>query len=247
MPSYGPKIVTDKLVLLLDPLNTKCYPGSGTTVNNITNYSYTGTMSGSGISADASNGWWQFDGINSNVNFPNSDIAKRPSVALGESSPYYLTYECWFKVEGDQSDGTSQMRLMSTDASDWHAIVTDGTYASNNLGLFWYAGDGLRINIENCLQRDTWHHVVGTHYTDLLNYQSALYLDGQLIGSDNGSTDRIGTGSSRQLSIGSNTESTDDPTNDTFNGKISQIKIYGKVLSATEANQNYQAHRGRFS
>jgi len=42
--SRGPKIVTDGLVLALDAANTKSYPGSGTTWNDLSGNGNTGTL-----------------------------------------------------------------------------------------------------------------------------------------------------------------------------------------------------------
>lgn len=58
---YSPKIVTNNLVILLDPANIKCYPGSGTSVNDLTGNFSTGTLTnGASVSSNA----FQFDGSN---------------------------------------------------------------------------------------------------------------------------------------------------------------------------------------
>lgn len=58
---HSPRIVTDGLVLALDPGNTKCYPGSGTSVTDLTGNFSTGTLvSGASVSSNA----FQFDGSN---------------------------------------------------------------------------------------------------------------------------------------------------------------------------------------
>ena len=43
---HSPKIVTDNLVLCLDAGNTKSYPGTGTTWNDLSGNSHNGTIDG---------------------------------------------------------------------------------------------------------------------------------------------------------------------------------------------------------
>jgi hypothetical protein len=46
---YSPKIVTDGLILTLDPINIKSYPGSGTRLDDITGNNLSGSLAGSSI------------------------------------------------------------------------------------------------------------------------------------------------------------------------------------------------------
>ncbi len=41
---YNPNIITDGLILSLDPSNTRSYPGSGTALNDLSGKAYHGTL-----------------------------------------------------------------------------------------------------------------------------------------------------------------------------------------------------------
>lgn len=64
----GPNIVTDGLVLYLDAANTKSYPGSGTTWNDLSGNGNNGTLINGYIFNSIGNGNLVFDGSNDYVN-----------------------------------------------------------------------------------------------------------------------------------------------------------------------------------
>ena len=49
---YNPRIITDKLVFCVDVANTKSYPGSGTSLYDLSGNNYDGTMSDVTITSD---------------------------------------------------------------------------------------------------------------------------------------------------------------------------------------------------
>ena len=67
MPNnYGPRIVTDGLVLCLDAGNSKSYPGSGTAWNDLSRNGNNGTLNGPTFNS-ADRGSIVFDGTNDYV------------------------------------------------------------------------------------------------------------------------------------------------------------------------------------
>ena len=117
---YNPRIVTDKLVFCVDVANTKSYPGSGTSLYDLSGNNYDGTMTDVTITSD---GHMSFNGQNpgSAVAFPESNISKDPSLYLGDSSGK-LTYECWINKQGT-NHSAGDARVMSADISDYTGIV----------------------------------------------------------------------------------------------------------------------------
>jgi hypothetical protein len=67
--SIAPNIVTDGLVMYLDAANTKSYPGSGTTWNDLSGNSNNGTLI-NGPTFNP-NGGIDFDGTDDYINFGN--------------------------------------------------------------------------------------------------------------------------------------------------------------------------------
>ena len=247
--THSPRIVTDGLVLALDARNTKSYPGSGTTWSDLSGNGYNGTMTDVTITSD---GHMSFNGQNpgSAVAFPESNISKDPSLYLGDSSGRF-TYECWVNKQGENHNPTSTARIMSTDASDYNAIVWYGSSNANhpNKILFYYDGNvqtGTNLRSSSTLSTNTWYHIVCTCDASLTTDNIKIYINGEEHISKNFTNDsNFGSGTSRAFAIGSNTES-EVQYNNGLNGYIDICRIYGKPLSADEVKQNFNALRGRF-
>jgi hypothetical protein len=236
---YSPKIVTNGLVLSLDAANRKSYPGSGTTVTDLSTRGNTGTLAnGMSLVTDSVAGLcFDGDGINDNIQFAESADTKG-------TDNNAITYECWVKREGTSS-GTP--RLMSTDASDYNALFIT---TSGNGSLYW------RINIGNSskdriytsgLTLNEWTHVVGTaEYNGSSSFTSVLYINAQSVSSTTAvGTGTWGDGTSRVFSIFSNVEATHQ-NNNCLNGKVAIANVYNRALTSQEVLQNYNATKGRF-
>ena len=62
--AYNPKVPTEDLSLLFDPANSKSYPGSGTTIFDLSGNGNNGTLSGSPV---FSNGIMTYDGSDDQI------------------------------------------------------------------------------------------------------------------------------------------------------------------------------------
>ena len=78
-----------------------------------------------------------------------------------------------------------------------------------------------------------WHHVIGTYNGSV----AALYIDGNL----EVSGARSGNFTPGNIAIGSV-----GGGGEHFNGKIANVRIYNKALTASEVQQNYQATKDKF-
>jgi hypothetical protein len=81
---YSPRIVTDGLVLYYDFANTKCYSGSGSSVNSLTG-NYSATLYNSPAFSQANGGSIIMDGIN--------DYMEVTSVSTGTSRTVDIVYK----------------------------------------------------------------------------------------------------------------------------------------------------------
>jgi hypothetical protein len=120
--------------------------------------------------------------------------------------------------------------------------------AENTLLLGVVDNGGCKLNVyyrNNQISSNTtvtvgqWHHVVATHTGVSLK----VYLDGTQIVNNL-------LGVNRSLSdcaflIGAKLNASNLLVN-YFNGKISNVKMYNKTLTATEVKQNFNALRGRY-
>ena len=238
---YNPRIVTDKLVFCVDVTNTKSYPGSGTSLYDLSGNNYDGTMTDVTITSD---GHMSFNGQNpgSAVAFPESNISKDPSLYLGDSSGK-LTYECWINKQGT-NHSAGDARVMSADISDYTGIVI--VQSSDRIRFYVDGSTNLTAPSSYAILNDTWYHIVATYDSSITTDAIKLYRNGEFIASrDYTFSGTYGDGTSRPFAIGSNTESTVQYNNG-LNGYIDICRIYGKPLSADEVKQNFNATRGRF-
>jgi len=230
---FGPKIVTDGLVLALDAANPNSYPGSGTAWNDLTPNKNNGTLVNGPTFNSANGGSIVFDGVNDYVNF-NSNIldfnAKNFSVL------------CWF------STTDTNMRLIQTrntggagSKSGWQVSVAFSPSWSNT-AIEDTNGNHINFSsITDLSSLDGQFHLVSLTWNTSLG-QAALYIDDQFKGSlTNANMINSNINSTDNLQIGRANANTQY-----LNGKISQSLIYYKTLTAQEITQNYNALKDRF-
>ena len=88
-----------------------------------------------------------------------------------------------------------------------------------------------------------WVNVIGTYDGS----ESKIYVNGTLSGTSNSQPDEVNrsvSGTMKNTAVPR--EISDSATNTDFNGKISNIQIYNRALSASEVLQNYNALKSRF-
>jgi hypothetical protein len=75
--NYGPRIVTDGLVLCLDAADRNSYPGSGSTWYDLSGNNYNGTISGATFTTFNNNGVFYFY-QNDSISFSSLSMASYP-------------------------------------------------------------------------------------------------------------------------------------------------------------------------
>jgi len=217
---YNPNIVTDNLVFCLDAANTKSYPGSGTTWTELSGKGTNGTLTNGATFDSADGGSIVFDGTND-------------SVALGSDmfNPNAdFTISSWIKI--DTLSGTNSHTIVST-------LGNTGSFQlryKNGTGLqvvdSWIVDVGAFSNSET-LSIGTWYNITVTRSSNTYTY----YLNGSSVSSFS-STNTYDRG---PMTIGINYAGTN-----VFDGKIAQVHVYNKALTAAEVLQNYNAYKGRY-
>ena len=212
MSSYlGPNIVTDGLVFYVDAGNIESYNNSSIfdlTSNNINGSLYNITVL---------NSWFVFDGISSEIAFPNNSIYKTPSITVDffvnldyEATGRHVMFTSWlgFTVEINNPSG---------------AIVW-GLYGPSNQ----YFGGNYTITYGQPA------HIVCT-FDDTsksqMIYKNGIFLEGQ---TPTGSIS-YDTGTLRFSGSWDRTK-----------GKMGGFKIYNRALSQPEVSQNYNALKSRY-
>ena len=216
-PVESPNIVSTGLVFNIDPSNTSSYPGTGTTVYDLSGNNYTGTLQSGCYYDSESLGNFVFDGINDYINLPHSILS-----GTGD-----FTVNVWVKNINSQ---------YGTIFGNYPAGNLQIFYGSNSIG-FWLNNDTAYMTSVNSNKETT---TIPRMLTAIRRNGSILevYLDGVLkkIGS---STSTIGSVSNFRM--GTNTIGTE-----VMNTSIYTIQAYSRALSTGEITQNYNATKWRF-
>lgn len=217
--SGGPNIVLDNLVLDLDAANTKSYPGSGTTWNDISRSGLNSTLTNGPTFNTGSGGSIAFDGTND-----YSVIASTPNLSPGTGD---FTYSSW--INPASFSGTfSSLFVVETVGGLW--IGKNGA----NFVLRAYAVTDY-IQYATLPTLNTWTNITITRSgtTATLYYNATSVATATTSQNFAQSTAYIGNDGA---AISAN-----------FNGRIATTTFYkGKALTAVEITQNYNATKGRF-
>jgi hypothetical protein len=220
-----PEIVTSGLIAHLDASNPTSYPGSGTTIYDLTAQNADGTMEGSVTwVSDGQASYWNFptggdstsDQISSTVaqNYVDFTIVMKPDFSLGPTIAYHVGL-----LAPDTGSGFSgnSLRFKGADgvgpwywenpgnANDWMSsagtIYNNGSSSSGNITFSsgWNILGGAKTNTGG-LFGSPWPYYIG----------SAAYNRWML------------------------------------KGKVAVVLLYNRELSQAEQRQNFNALKGRF-
>jgi hypothetical protein len=225
---YGPRIVTDGLVLHLDAGNRKSYPGSGTSWNDLSGNANNATMSGGVSFSTLFGGCLQFSASTNDY----AVVADNSTLDLETA----WTIETWIRQEG-----TNTPNNYSKIVSKWENYFISTGNTSNYLYGCVGTGSGHTCNSsdrDTILSLNEWACLVFAYSEN--SGTAELYWNNAEAHTVSASAT---AGSSYDLTIARpNTGITDQ----TFTGKISVVKVYNKKLTTTEILQNYNALKGRF-
>jgi len=215
------------LLLSLDAANRKSYVGSGTSWNDLSGYNNTGTLTNGPAFTSSFGGSIVFDGIDDYVlGASNLSISGDPSFtisyfAMWNGSVFSTDYPSGV---GNNSAGVTNQGLSTT----WN---------SGRIALdFWVN----RFRDNTPLSVQTWYNVAFTKTPGLIGSTTKLYVNAQ---ERAGAVE--GTNATPNITISPFVVGRLDATR-WFNGRISNIQIYTRALSASEILQNYNAVKSRF-
>lgn len=228
---YGPRIVTDGLVLCLDAANRKSYPGSGTTWTDLSGNSSNFTLTNGTLFNSLNGGAMSYDGTN------DSTLRSAPST---------------LKINGDKTLVCIHNRAISGGDGPGYLIrcglSSDEAYglyhgSDGNIGYQWYKGGWQTINTGSYLESPPatlgqWVHTCVTVQSTNLTF----YINGISVVT---ATVTIPSVNPSYITIGSS-NGPGGNTAQQFAGLIASVSIYNRYLSANEVEQNYNALKGRF-
>lgn len=220
----GPNIIEDGLVLYLDAANTRSYPGSGTTWNDLSGNGNSGTLTNGPTFDSVNNGSIVFDGVNDFLVIPF--LTNYLNILTGID----FTITTWvnYKTLSINRNG-----LWGKDG-----VIEFGPINNTSIQA-WSPSGQLTYNISSSefVQKPTEFTLVN----DFNNFRTNLYINGVLV--SNGGFLRGGTNLTNFTLM---TGAFDSPGARFVNGDIYLFRTYNRVLSPQEILQNYNATKGRF-
>jgi hypothetical protein len=245
MPDYGPRIVTDGLVLYLDAANNKSYPGSGTSWYDLTGNGNHGTINlGEFVSSEGG----YLRNVNNTSDFFYITIPDSTSI----SNCLNVTSGGWTIEE---IIWTNSVTYPEADAG---GMGSGPAYGIGSTGFDWNHGTantsfrfGQTSNSATVYEDDVTFSV-GSPYNSLNAWRirtmvwnrsansNLLYINGNYINA-----------ASTPNTSGTSIYNGDGMTFGTLYGwkhygRRAAIKIYNKVLTNSEILQNYNAIKSRF-
>jgi hypothetical protein len=226
---HSPSIVTSSLSLCIDSANPRSYPGSGTSVLDISGNGLRGTLINGTTYVSGMSGYFQFDGVDDYLNIGNTTIA---NVFTGNFTISVWVYRltsagpAYGNIIGDYYTGS----IATT--SEWQIMMSNG----GNFSLY-RVGSNYVIPPTADYGVNQWHNVVVTRIGSAIT----MYVDNVLVTTATNS-DTFGTATGN-LNIGIDGNNSSEP----LNGRISDVMIYkGLGLTSTQVSQNFNALRGRY-
>ena len=227
----GPNIVRDGLVFTLDAGNTKCYPGSGTDLTDISTQTFNATLQ-NGTSINSSyGGVFEFDGTNDFIDTGDDFLSAIP---IGSSTEY--TLEAWIYVHTSSGTTTSADSIIghtSTTGFGMQVGVSGGNPRIN------YGARSTSNFYSSTFSYNSWTHVVLSRRST--NPECFTYLNGTLDVSSSNDLN-IASPSDGDVQIGYS----GPRITGYYDGLMGPIKVYNRALTADEVLQNYNATKTRF-
>jgi hypothetical protein len=229
---HSPAIVTNGLAYYLDAANRRSYSGSGSTPFSIVSSKNGFLTNGVGFTSSNS-GYFTFDGFDDFIDLStNLNVGSNFSVFA------------WIYPGNIDVRNTVVGNSFSNSGTDGWLMATGTNYFgySNTFFIAIGADSSYRTAINGSLILNAWNYIGGTITNGGGNI--TLYLSGIAVTSYQGgpmNTNTI-TYNTQDMAIGRRVSTQAEY----FIGRIAQVQIYNRVLTAQEVLQNYNATKGRY-
>ena len=231
---YDPdeNIVTNGLVLHIDPSKNTSYPGTGNTIYDLSGSGNTGTLTNGPVLSSSNGGVIVLDGTNDYVT-----IGDKLDLGLGN-----YTFSCWFKLNSVSGYQCIFSKSIADYATNRYALYIDNNKLKSFMQGDLSSGD-VDFSSALTLTTNTWYHITSVYDR---SGTLKLYVNGILDSSQAISQwQNVNIQTSYTFKIGAYASPGDAPTFFT-NGNITSFTAYNKALSAQEVSQNYNATKNRF-
>jgi len=228
--NYGPKTVTNGLVLCLDAADKNSYSGTGTSWNDLSGNNNNGTLT-NGPSFDSANaGAIAFDGTDDYVSITNSSTV----------NPNDGSFSIMAWVNSDPSNA----------GDGWDLWVAKRSNSNNGYYIGALSATGMRFMLGNNVDSRTDTAFIGftsntwTMVTAILD--RAANTQTIIRNNFDESTSTTPSGGTYSNTVNLNIGSDFNGGNYQVNGRIGMVRLYNRALTSSEVTQNYNATKSRF-
>ena len=218
--SHSPSIVTDGLVLCLDAANPRSYPGSGSTIYDISGNGYTGTITGT----------LPHNGKYFTFNATQHITTTATPLTLGVNDNSY-TCEAVLSF----ADMTGDHMVFGNTAQG----IRMGWHLGSRNALFYFGHYGNDTNASGA-SAETPYHMTWVFTKGSTSNNAKIWVN---------SVNRSGGGANLGTYIATNNVLIGagfNTTNTRFAGNLHYVRIYNRDLSSDEIRRNYLATKSRF-
>jgi hypothetical protein len=221
----GPAVIKNGLVLHLDAGAPRSYSGSGTLWRDLSAGNNGTLVNGVGYNSSNS-GSLVFDGTNDYVDCGNTS----PLSSIGGTTNITVSGWAYYTAYGG---GGQSYSVITVKGDPWTWLLENPF----NTFRFRITAGGSDVNVADTSTHllNTWYNVVGTY--DGSNMR--IYVNGSL------KNTKAQTGTLATNSITAKI-GTYQGTNYNLTGRIANVSIYNRVLTATEVSHNYNSIKSRF-
>ena len=253
--SFGPRrsAVTSGSIFLIDPANLTSYPGSGSTVYDLSGIGNNMTLQNGPAYSTDGGGSISFDGTD--------DYASMPVNTRTKDTGNFFTVCAWIKrTGGNTPNGYVELWNIWNTGNQYSPQANYRLYISYLLNTIYDSNGGVNVqgsngsygyftpaptvlipDISNAEMRYKW-----AFWCMTLNRTSLIfkgYKNGVTIGSFVMNSFSWVNNNANTITFGSNFNT---GNSDQFTGNLGPMMVYDRVLSDIEIAQNYYAYKSRF-
>lgn len=242
---YGPRIITNGLVMCVDAGDRNSYSGSGTSWTDLSGNSINGALTNGPTFNTNNGGSIVFDGVNDLASLTNAT-----KLQFTNSQPYSISaWLYWTETTNVVSTVFSYSTSTSPNAG-YYLSLDRGALRSRSFLFDYFDGTyykSIQGNI-GVVPLNTWINVCGTcPYNNLTATNAAkFYINGVLSSYTDRSTLISAPLSINYTSLTSVIGNRGATAFQPFKGNIANVSIYNTVLSDSDILKNFKATRTRF-
>ena len=226
---YGIKNDRDKsgLILDLDFSNRACYPGTGTSAQDLSGFGYIANFTNSPIFSRDQRGNFQFTG-SQYITIPASG-----QLMLTKNDNYSLNF--WVYANSPQAQNTPS--ILESSGGGTYAFAVRFQLSNSTIQAKAYDGvNPINPSCDVTFVFNKWNHICAVY--NWSKNMIEVYMNGKLGNRLNLESYNFGTIN--------NTTSIGIADRFNFSGRIAELKIYKRALNSTEINDYYLSTKDRF-